>query len=317
VISSAIDGDGYVLAPRKEIGLASGERVIALLWTAALAAYDIKTEVRKAGRGFDVVSSGGDAARLAGLYFLYGSPLLEGDDRLKSHKLAEAMKLAAEGLSVSWEGLREIKGGAAADLIISVGGAAVKYNVYLRKNAIELNFQSKERSSVELAARLLRIVGVEAELERDSSRDVWRVYAYTDVLASASEELRKALAEIIKTARGNGSVDERRARRWLEKLERGVAAWEGKKFMVRLSGSGALEVRFRSTSRKSVEEVVREFKAMGLEEDKHFTVRWSGGEGPRLSSGRGGEAPRVGLHTRRRGAEAEGREVPQIPRSKG
>jgi hypothetical protein len=34
------------------------------------------------------------------------------------------------------------------------GGVAVKYNVYLRENAIELQFQSTDRSRVELAARL-------------------------------------------------------------------------------------------------------------------------------------------------------------------
>jgi len=58
-----------------------------------------------------------------------------------------------------------------------------------------------------------------------------------------------------------------------------VAAREEKKFMVTLTGSGALVVRFHSTSRKSVEDVVREFKAMGLEEDVHFAVRWSGERG--------------------------------------
>ena len=68
------------------------------------------------------------------------------------------------------------------------------------------------------------------------------------------------------------------AKCWLEKLERGVAAWEGKKFMVRLV-EGALVVRFSSTSRESLEEVAREFKAMGLVEGIHFTVRWSGGRG--------------------------------------
>jgi hypothetical protein len=55
--------------------------------------------------------------------------------------------------------------------------------------------------------------------------------------------------------------------------------WEGKKFKVGLSGSGALEVSFRSTSRESLEEVAGEFKAMGLEEGVHFTVRWGGGRG--------------------------------------
>ncbi len=57
-----------------------------------------------------------------------------------------------------------------------------------------------------------------------------------------------------------------------------MAVWEGKKFEMRLA-RGALVVRFRSTSRESLEEVAREFKAMGLEEGVHFAVRWSGERG--------------------------------------
>ncbi len=158
VISGAIGGDGYVSAARKEVGLTSGKREIALLWAAALAAHGIKAEIREVRGVFYVVASGGDAVRQAGLYFLYGPPLLEGDDRLKSHKLAEAVRLGAEGLSISWEGLRRTdKGRVAADLTISEGGVAVKYNVYLRGDAIGLQFQSTDRSRVELAARLLRL----------------------------------------------------------------------------------------------------------------------------------------------------------------
>jgi len=281
--SGAIGGDGSVSAAEGKVVSASGKHTVALHWGAVLAAYGIDAEVKKAGRGASqVVASGSGAVRLASLYFLYGPPLLEGgNERVINHKLAGAVELGAEeALNVSWEGLRRTdKGLVAADLIISVGGVAVRYNVYLRENAIELKFQSKNRSRVELAARLLRLAGVDAELERESSRDVWRVYAYTDVLASASEDLRDALANIVRRAIEHGWVDEKKAKRWLEKLEGGVAAWEGKKFMVRLSGSGALEVSFRSTSRKSVEEVVREFKAMGLEEGVHFAVKWSEGLG--------------------------------------
>ncbi|MFZ8807869.1 MAG: PaRep2b protein [Pyrobaculum sp.] len=282
VASGAIGGDGSVSAAEGKVVSASGKHTVALHWGAVLAAYGIDAEVKKVGRdASQVVASGGGAVRLAGLYFLYGPPLLEGgDERVINHKLAGAVELGAEGLSVGWEGLRRTEGGrVAADLTISVGGVAARYNVYLRENAIELNFQSKNRSRVELAARLLRLAGVDAELERDSSRNVWRVYAYTDVLASASEELRAAHANIVRRAVKHGWVDEEKARRWLEKLEGSVAAWEGKKFMVGLSGSGALVVSFRSTSRESVEEVVREFKAMGLEEGVHFAVRWGGGRG--------------------------------------
>jgi hypothetical protein len=45
--------------------------------------------------------------------------------------------------------LRQTKGGhVAADLIISAGGATVKYNVYLRRDEIVLQFQSTDRSRV-------------------------------------------------------------------------------------------------------------------------------------------------------------------------
>jgi len=94
VISGAIGGDGSVSAAEGKVVLASGKREIALLWAAALAAHGIKAKVRD-GRGFDVAASGDDAVRLAGLYFLYGAPLLEGDDRLKNYKLAEAVELGA------------------------------------------------------------------------------------------------------------------------------------------------------------------------------------------------------------------------------
>ncbi|MCC6032006.1 MAG: hypothetical protein LM566_03710 [Pyrobaculum sp.] len=101
VISGAIGGDGYVSAALKEVGLTSGRRAVDLLWGAAFAAHGIEAEVRKKGGNvFSVTASDSDAARLAGLYFRYGPPLLEGDDRLKSHELAEAMELGAEGLNV-------------------------------------------------------------------------------------------------------------------------------------------------------------------------------------------------------------------------
>jgi hypothetical protein len=100
VISNTIGGDGYVSAAMKKVVLASGKRAVALLWAAALAAYGVKTKVEKVGSTFRVVASDDDAIKLAGLYFLFGPPLLEGDDRLKNHKLAEAVKLGAEGLNI-------------------------------------------------------------------------------------------------------------------------------------------------------------------------------------------------------------------------
>jgi hypothetical protein len=206
VASGAIDGDGHVSAAMGEVGLTSGERAIAQLWGAVLAAYGIKTKVGKARSVFQVVASGGDAARLASLYFLYGHPLLEGDDRLKSHKLAEAVKLGAGGLDIRWEGLRRRTedGLVAADLTISAGDIKVKYNVYLPSDEVVLRFQSSDRGRVELAARLLRLAGVGAEVKKEGGRDVWRIVATTNMLAAGHEELRNAIAEIVRATRGRG-----------------------------------------------------------------------------------------------------------------
>jgi Fe2+ transport system protein FeoA len=249
-------------------------------------AHGIKAEVRKvwsgdAVLGFQVIVSGGDAARLAGLYFLYGPPLLEGDERVINHKLAEAVKLGAEGLDIRCEGLRQTKSGVAADLTISEAGIAVKYNVYLRKDDIRLQFQSTDRSRVELAARLLKLAGVGAEVKRKSDEDVWYVYVSTDVLTAGHEEFRKALAEIVREAAARDWVDEKKAEGWLEKLERGRVLMEGwPKYLVRLSSSGAFEVKYQSTSSDSIEREAQRFREMGLVDGKHFTVkRPEGGKG--------------------------------------
>jgi tetratricopeptide (TPR) repeat protein len=276
--SGAIDGDGYVSAAMRVVGLTSGEREIALLWGTALAAHGIKAEVRRARDVFDIVASGSDAVRLAGLYFRHGSPLLEGDNRLKNHKLAEAVKLGAEGLSVSWKGLRRRtpNGPVVADLIISEGGVAVKYNVYLLKDAIKLEFRSTDRSRVGLAARLLRFAGVTAEVEKEGDKDVWYIRATTDKLAAGREELRKALVELVREATARGWIDTSKAEGWLDKLEKGRVLKEGwPKYHVGLV-EGALVIRYHSTSRKNVERETQRLREMGLEEGRHFTVEMPG-----------------------------------------
>jgi hypothetical protein len=275
VISGTIGGDGHVSAARRVVGLTSGEHAVALLWAAALAAHSIKTKVENAGSAFKVAALGGDAARLAGLYFLYGAPLLEGDERVINHKLAEAVKLGAEGLDIRCEGLRQTKSGVVADLIISEGDIAVKYNVYLR-NDISLQFLSTDRSRAELAARLLRLAGVSVEVREAeiNNRDIWHITAHTDKLAVGREELRKALAEVVRRAMENGWVDADRAKRWLEKLEEGLTLREGwPKYCVGLSGNGALVVRFGSTSPDNIEQVAQRLREMGLVEDVHFAVK--------------------------------------------
>jgi hypothetical protein len=151
VISGTIGGDGHVSAAIRVVGLTSGMHEVALLWAAVFAAHSIKTKAENARSVFKVAALGGDAARLAGLYFLHEAPLLEGDDRLKSHKLAEAVKLGAEGLDIRWEGLRRTEGErVAADLTVSAAGVAVKYNVYLRRTRSRSNSSRRTRAMLSL-----------------------------------------------------------------------------------------------------------------------------------------------------------------------
>jgi hypothetical protein len=124
------------------------------------------------------------------------------------------VKLEAEGLSISWEGLRRTdKGRVAADLTISEADVAVKYSVYLRETDILLRFSSSDRGYVELTARLLKLAGVTAEVKREGGRDVWHVYAYTDVLVAAHKELRNAIANIVRKAVETSWVDTGKAER--------------------------------------------------------------------------------------------------------
>ena len=281
VVSGAVGGDGYVSATEGKVVLISGELAVALLWRAALAAYGIEAKVR-GEKKFDVVASGGDAVRLARLYFLYGPPLLEGrDDRPKNHKLAEAVELGAKGaLDIRGEGPRQTQSGiVAADLIISEGDVEVKYDVYLREK-IALEFESSDRDRAELAARLLKLAGVDAEVKKVGGRDEWQVWATTDKLAAGRKELRDAIADIVKAAVKNGWADAGKAERWLEKLEGGITLKEGwPKYHVGLTGSGALAIRYQSTNPGNVEREAKRLRDMGLEEGRHFTVKMpEGGE---------------------------------------
>jgi hypothetical protein len=82
-------------------------------------------------------------------------------------------------------------GNVAADLIISGGGVAVKYNVCLSENVVKLHFRSTDRGRGEHAARPLKVTGVNAEVKSKGDGDGWCVRASTVVLAAAREELRK------------------------------------------------------------------------------------------------------------------------------
>ncbi len=136
---------------------------------------------------------------------------------------------------------RTEKGRVAADLTILEADIAVKYNVYL-SDKVKLKFTSSDRGRVELAARLLKLAGVSAEVGKVDGGDSWYVIATTDKLAAGREELRKALAEIVREAIARGWVDAGWAGGWLEKLERGLTLMEGwPKYKVRLV-KGALEI---------------------------------------------------------------------------
>jgi IS1 family transposase len=220
---------------------------------------------------YNITARGENAARFKHLLAVT-APSAGGEylsDKFK--KFVEEAKV-----EVRVDSIRQTEGGlVAADLTISVGGVAVKYNVYLQ-NDIRLQFQSTDRSRAELAARLLRHAGVGAEVEKVGGRDVWQVRATTDMLAAGREELRKALAEIVETARK--SVGEEKAKRWLKKLESGVTLMEGwPKYNIQLT-EGALVVRFTSTDPDSIEREAQRLRQMGLEEGRHFTVKMPEGE---------------------------------------
>jgi hypothetical protein len=284
--ATAVAGDGTVESKRVELTV-GGElgggavllRLAALHLLNQLLPDELKFYARiyvKKDRYYDIGAYGENAARFMRLLAV-SAPSAGGE--YLSEKFDEFVEAARVEVRLDKDSIRRTKKGhVVADLIISEAGVAVKYNVYLRKDHILLQFVSTNRSRVELAAILLRHAGVTAEVEKVGGRDVWRVRATTDMLAAGRKELRDAVRKVVEEALDKGLVGEKKARRWLEKLERGMAVWEGKKFEMRLV-EGALVVSFSSTNRESVGEVVREFKAMGLEEGVHFTVRWGGGRG--------------------------------------
>ncbi len=100
------------------------------------------------------------------------------------------------------------------------------------------------------------------------------------MLAAGREELRKALAEVVREAVARGWVDAGEAESWLKKLEKGRVLKKGwPKYLVRLSSSGSLEVRFSSTNPDSIEREAQRLREMGLEEGRHFTVKMPEGGG--------------------------------------
>jgi len=187
-----------------------------------------------------------------------------------SPKFDQFVKEAQVEVQIS--NIRPTKSGVAAYLTISEAGVAVKYNVYLH-DAVVLQFVSSDRSRAELAARLLKLAGVSAEVKKEGGRDVWYVIATTDKLAAGHVELRNALAEVVREAIARGWMDANKAEGWLKKLEEGRVLKEGwPEYYVGLV-EGALRVRFSSTNPVSIERERQRLKEMGLEEGRHFTVK--------------------------------------------
>jgi len=232
------------------------------------------------GKNYVITAYGEDAARLMRL--LAASAPSAGGGYL-SPKFEGFVEKAQVEVRPGEGSIRRTRSGyVAADLTISESGVEVKYNAYLRGDHILLRFDSTDRSRAELAARLLKLAGVSAEMKEKGGEGEWQVWATTDRLAAGRKELRDVLAEIVRAALAKGWVDKETADRWLEKLESGRVLKEGwPKYKVGLTGGGALEVRYRSTNPEGIEREARRLKAMGLEEGRHFSVKKpeGGGEG--------------------------------------
>ncbi len=231
--------------------------------------FDVRIYVKK-DRYYDIATYGENAAGL--MRPLAVSAPSAGGEYL-SEKFDKFVEVAR--MEVRFGNIRLTKSGVAADLTLSEAGIDVKYNVYL-SDKIELEFQSTDRSRVELAARLLKLAGVGVVVRKVEvgGRDVWYIKAATDMLAAGREELRNVLAKVVREAIARGWVDAGKAEGWLEKLEGGLTLKEGwPKYEMGLTHSGALVVRFGSTSRKNIEREAQRLRDMGLEEGKHFSVK--------------------------------------------
>ncbi len=277
--ATAVAGDGTVgpdvvmLAVGGELGGGAALlRLAALLLLNQLLPDKLKFGVRTyvdEGRYYRIAAYSGNAARFK--RFLAVTAPSSGGGYL-SPKFKEFVKEGRVEVQPGGVKLTD-KGRIAADLTISEGGVEIKYNIYLWKEIL-LRFESTDRSRVELAARLLRLAGVDTEVKKmKSTRDQWYVVATTDMLAAGREGLRNAVRKVVEEALGKGWVDEKRAGRWLKKLEEGLTLREGwPKYSVQLT-EGALMVRFGSTDPDSIKQAVQRLRDMGLVEGRHFTVR--------------------------------------------
>ena len=284
--ATAVAGDGSV-GPR-EIRLAVGGELgggAALLRLATLhllkellpdeLKFDVRVYVRN-GSLYNITATGENAATF--MHLLAVSAPSAGGEYL-SEKFKKFVEETRVEVRLDKNSIRRTESGyVAADLIISEVGIAVKYNVYL-SDKIELEFASTDRSRVELAALLLKLAGVDAEVKKVDGKDVWYVRAYTRRLAAGHVELRDALAEVVREALARGWIDASKAEGWLEELENGITLMEGWPMYYVGLDKGALMVRYHSTNLDSIERETQRLREMGLEEGVHFTVKMpEGGE---------------------------------------
>jgi hypothetical protein len=280
--ATAIAGDGFVES--SEVMLAVGGKLgggAALLRLAALHLLnrllpdELKFGVRiyvEEGT-YHIAATGENAARFKRLLAVT-APSAGGG--YLSPKFEEFVKEARVEVRLDKDSIRLTERGlVAADLTISEAGVAIKFNVYLQ-NDTRLQFRSTDRSRVELAARLLRLAGVIAEVGKVGDSE-WHVRATTNKLAAGHKELRNAIANIVRKAMENGWVDAGQAEQWLEKLEGGLTLMEGwPRYHVGLARSGALIIRYRSPNLDSIERETQRFRDMGLVEGRHFSVEMPG-----------------------------------------
>jgi len=285
--ATALAGDGAVgpdkvdLAVGGELGGGAALlRLATLLLLSQLLPDELKFNARRrVGKSVYNITAYGENA--AGLMRLLAVSAPSAGGEYLSEKFDEFVKVDRVEVRLDKDSIRLTpRGLVAADLIISEAGIAVKYNVYLSEKAIKLHFVSSNRSHAELAARLLRLAGVSAEVKKVGDRNVWLVWATTDVLAAGREELRDAIRIVVEEALEKGWVDEKKARRWLEKLEEGRVLMEGgPKYHVRLTRSGALEVKYQPTDPDSIEWETQRLENMGLVKGVHFSVKMPEGGG--------------------------------------
>jgi len=278
--ATALAGDGTMVL--REVRLTVGGELgggVALLRLATLHLLnqllpdELKFNARVyMGEGvYRIATTGEDAARFMRLLAV-SAPSAGGE--YLSEKFNEFVEEAKVEVQLDKNSIRRTEGGlVAADLTISEAGVAIKYNVYLSVNAIELKFYSTDRSRAELAAILLRLAGVTAEVKKVGDRGEWRIEVSTDKLAAGREELRKAIAEVVKKAVEERWVEAGRAERWLKKLEKGRVLKEGwPKYSIRLA-KGALEVKYKTTNSGNIEQVAQRLEKMGLKRGVHFSVK--------------------------------------------